>query len=226
MTDDFIKELAKINIGFEDTKGNFYSLKSYIKRIEGKYILIDKPSQDGVIYSVPTDQMINISINAKDGGVYLGESKVLDQETSALSGLWISYPHSVQHIQRREYFRVPLEFEAEIILYRDSSRRFKQIKRIILKDISGSGFSYISEKQLDPHHDAKCKIYLNDGPEPIISMCKNIYSKQTKVQGENKYLNAFIFDDIKEKDLEKIIKIGFKYQIELKKKGLDEDEDY
>ncbi|OGI22666.1 MAG: hypothetical protein A2287_08205 [Candidatus Melainabacteria bacterium RIFOXYA12_FULL_32_12] len=216
---DFIKELAKIDIEIEDKEHNFYSLKSYVKRVEEDRILIDTPSNNGVTYNIPVGQTISLGIHA-DGGIYLGESKVIDKELSTISGLWICHPYFTQHIQRREYLRVPASLEAELTVFIDRQKTEKKVYNIKTKDISGSGFSYTSNEPLDQYYDIECTIYINDSDnEPVISRCEHVYSKKITYNGEIRYINAFTFVDIKQKDVGRLVKASFKYQVELRKKG-------
>ncbi|EKE04207.1 MAG: hypothetical protein ACD_20C00097G0024 [uncultured bacterium] len=216
---DFIKELAKIDIEFEDREDKFYSLKSYVKRVEENRILIDTPSHKGTTYHIPIGQVISLGIHAQDG-IYLGESKIIDKELSSISGLWICYPYYTQHVQRREYLRVPLSIEAEIILFENIEKTKRRTQKIKIRDISGSGFSYFSTKPLLQYYDIECKIYLNDSDdEPIISRCEHVYSNKLTSDNETKYINAFAFIDIPQKDVERLVKASFKYQVELRRRG-------
>ena len=216
MTDiyDFITELAKIDVEFQDKNGRFYCLKSYIKRLEDNNILIETPTVKGISYNLPIGMKISITIFVDDG-VYMGESHVIGKELSSISGLLISYPVFTQQIQRREYLRVPLNLEVEMSFYLDKTR--KKIHKVRLRDISGSGFSYISYTPVGQYYDVTCKINLDN--DPIISRCEHVYTKQATIHEESKYIHAFGFVDITQKNVERIVKASFKYQVELRKKG-------
>lgn len=221
---DFLKELTRIEVEYIDKNDDYYSLKSYIKEIQDAKILIEPPYKHDIVYNVPVGQQITINLVAADC-VYSGESEVLGKELSSISGIWISYPHYVQRVQRREYFRVPLNLDADIIIYRDNKGNSKDTFRVNLKDLSGSGFSYLSKNPLINYFDIECRIYIDGRDfEPIISRCEHIYSNKIKENTGNKYNNAFSFINIQENDIGKIVKASFKYQLEQRKKALHKEE--
>ncbi|MFH0702499.1 MAG: flagellar brake domain-containing protein [bacterium] len=215
---DYIKELTKFELEFIDKNGNYHVLKSYIKSIDQDKILIFPPSHKNVTYNIPDSELINIIICTEDG-VYSGESKVIGKELSHTPGLWISYPYNSQLIQRREYVRVPLRINIDLIISENNTSE-TEIK-IMPENISGKGFCYISDSPLNNYYDIKCKIYLKDEPnKPIISRCEHIYTNPINIGGKSKYINAFAFIDINLKDVDRIVKACFKYQFEQRKKGL------
>jgi len=218
---DFIKELTKFDIEFKDDKGNFHSLKSYIKSIDEDRILIDTPSFKGKTYAIPDGQLVNILICAEEG-VFLGESKIIGREISSTPGLWLSFPLNSYNIQRREYLRVPLKLNITMSIYEDRSKSVKKEFTVISNDLSAKGFSYFSTEPLKNYYDIECSFYLDDGiDEPITSKCDHIYSTHQITAGRKiRYINGFAFVDIKNDLIERIVKKSFKYQLELRNKGL------
>ncbi|MDD3012771.1 MAG: flagellar brake domain-containing protein [Candidatus Gastranaerophilales bacterium] len=218
---DFIKELTKFDIEFKDDKGNLLSLKSYIKSVDEDRILIDIPSYKGRTYNIPDGQSVNILICSEEG-VFLGESNVIGKEISTIPGLWISFPLNNYNIQRREYLRVPLNIDMTMIIYEDRSKVIKKEFTIITNDLSAKGFSYFSSEPLKNYYDIECSFNLDDGiDEPITSKCDHIYSTHQITAGRKiRYINGFAFVDVEEKFIDRIIKKSFKYQLELRKKGL------
>lgn len=214
---DYIKELALLEIEYKDSEGKFNHLISYIKRMEEDRILIDSPHYKGTVYNMPVGKALGIGIHA-NAGINIGESTVIGKELSIISGIWISYPYNTQYIQRREYLRAPLDFEADITVFEDRDKTKTYTQKIKLRDISGKGLSYISPEPLLNYYDIECKIYLHNNKSFIFSRCEHIYSRPIKIKDENKYLNVFTFIDMKMKDIEKLVKLCFKYQLESKQK--------
>jgi c-di-GMP-binding flagellar brake protein YcgR len=219
---NFIEELTKISVEFQSENNEFHSLKSYVKSVQPDRILIDMPSNDGIAYKLPIGQPINIVISTTSGGLYLCKTEVIEIDPSHISGVWINYPYSVHYIQRREYFRVPLNLKAELIIFNDDNNSIKQEFIVNIRDISGNGFSFTADQPMIQYNDVECKIYI-DGAEgkPIVSKCRHIHSNKVEICDKNKYINAFIFLDISQKDVTRLVRAGFKYQIELKKKGFN-----
>jgi len=211
-----IHELAKFEFVFNDENEVPHRLRSYIKSLDEDRILVAPPvGHQGKVVPVRDNQKFKIIISTEDG-VYSGDSYVLSKEISQTPGLWISYPHNSRHCQRREYIRVPLNVDFELIIYRDSARTIQESNRFVTRDISGRGISFISDSLLDGYYDISCKIFLPDGHQPIESSCEHIYSKQ--MPDSSKYINALAFIDIDEYSSERIIKEVFRYQLEQRKK--------
>jgi len=218
---DFIKELTKIDIEYKDESGFSLSLKSYIKSVDEERILIDIPTYNGKNVNLPDFQPINILISSKEG-VFLGESNVIGKEISSTPGLWISFPLNNYNIQRREYFRVPLNIEVSMVVYEDRAKTIKREFTITTNDLSAKGFSYFSDEPFKNYYDIEYKFYLDDGiDEPITSKCEHIYSTHQIIAGRKvRYINGFAFIDLDPNSIERIIKKTFRYQLELKRKGL------
>lgn len=217
---DYLKLLQKIEIGFETNNNNYTSLKSYIKDMTDEAILIDPPNSQGVTYNLPVGQMINLIVYIPNNGLCIGESKIIGKELSKISGLWISYPLSSQIVQRREFLRVPMVCKLEISVFKDVNHSQKEEFNVLTKDISGNGLSYISDEPLNDYYDIICRINLNN--EIIEAKCDHIYSHLTFINNEPKYINAFTFVDIPQRDVRKLVQTCFKYQLELHKKGFIE----
>ena len=217
---DYLEVLKKIDIEFENDDGKYTSLKSYIKSMTEDGILIEPPTKNGITYNVPVGHPVNIIVNITNGGLCVGESKVIAKELSTISGLWINYPFNSRIIQRREFLRVPMPVLVEFSIYKDINRTEKEVFKVLTKDISGNGISYLSDSPLTDYYDIECKIYLDDDP-PIWLKCENIANHMILDQNkETKFIVAFKYIDIKSNDIKKIVNACFKYQLELRKKGL------
>jgi c-di-GMP-binding flagellar brake protein YcgR len=218
---DYIKELTKFDIEFQDENNNFYSLKSYIKSVDSDRILIDTPGKNGKNYNLKDGQSVNILIYSEEG-VLSGDSVVIGKEISSTPGIWISFPFNSYNIQRREYLRVPLNININMIIHTDRLKTDKKEFSVIANDISAKGFSYFSDEPLKNYYDIDCWFNLDDGiEENIFAQCDHIYSTHQIEAGRNiRYINGFAFHNIKPEFEERIIKKSFKYQLELRKKGL------
>jgi len=210
---DFLNELAQLDIEYIARDNKPYLLKSYIRRLEEHKILIAPPEYNGNAYNLPEGNMVGVGVHSEKG-VYLGECRVVGKDLSDIQGVWISYPTGMQVIQRREYLRIPLRLECQFIIYQDGFRKNKKVLNLYTRDISGSGFSCISDEPLPQYFDLEAKINFNDEENvPIVSRCEHIYSEIMVIDDERKCINAFAFIDIKQVDVERIVKASFKYQL-------------
>lgn len=219
---EHIKDLTRIEVEFEDENGSPLYLKSYIKAVEPQRFLVDPPVLNAVSYKLPVGQRINIVIR-KEGGVFSGVCEVTGLELSELSGFWLTYPYNSQYVQQREFVRVPLPAKVKMIISEDPQKTKIREFEITAKDISGGGFSYISAEPLNNYYDIETEIHLGDGfNEPIITKCEHVYSKPVDILGggKSKYMNALAFLDLPKNSVDRIVKACFKFQLEMRRKGI------
>lgn len=218
---NYIKELTKFDIEFQDENNEFYSLNSYIKSVGKDKILIDAPEKNGKSYNFKDGQAVNILI-CNEEGILSGDSVVIGKEISSTPGIWISFPFNSYNIQRREYFRVPLNIIINMIIYKDRLKNERLEFSVSANDLSAKGFSYFSDEPLKDYYDIECWFSLDDGiEENIYSQCDHIYSTHQIAAGRNiRYINGFAFVNMKEDFVERIMKKAFKYQLEQRKKEL------
>lgn len=218
---DFLQELEKIEVLFSDEQNNSYKFKSYIKVLESESMLIEPPATNAHLFTTKDNQEIQIILPSKEG-IYTGNCFLLGRSLSSLYGYRISYPHSTQFMQRREYLRINLNYELDFVVYADKDQTEKYEFKATSRDISGSGISYISEEPLMNYYDIYCTIHINDGGNPITIRCEHVDTRQIKVSNNIKYLNALAYIDISERDVERIVKECFKQQLKMRQiKNLD-----
>jgi c-di-GMP-binding flagellar brake protein YcgR len=212
---NYLSESKKIEVIYKDKAGIPYQLSSQINKLTEDRILIAPPSVKGKVINIEDGTKIKIII-CTEQGIFSGYSTVIGKKLyDEDMGLWISFPYNSQHCQRREYLRAPIHLEFELTIFKDKDRQEKIIKKYITKSLSGKGLNFISEDQLTDYYDIYCKILLNDNyNSPIESTCEHIYSKKTNIDGDHKYQHALAFSNISEHDIDRLVKICFKYQIE------------
>lgn len=227
----FIKELGKIDVEYnglpvEETEAashqtaRSYNFKSYVKNIESDYLIIDFLFYKGAEYNIPNGKPITVKFKEKSG-IYAGKCTVLGYDNSKLPGIKISYPTDIKFVQQREYVRVPLKLKAELVIFDETEVDDIQVEEIQLLDISGSGFSYVSEKPVKKHSKIIGIINLtNPAEKPIEILVKHVYSRTFIPAGKEMYKNAFTFEDLDEKSREKILKEIFLYELGQRKKGI------
>lgn len=219
---DFIKELGKIDVeysysGLEEDK---VTLKSYIKSIEADYILIDFLFHKKSEFVIPSGQWAKINFKNRTG-IHSGNCLVLGRDDrSTICGIKISFPQNVKFIQQREYVRVPLKLNIELVVFYDEEGSNIETFNASTLDVSGSGFCFVSDQPVENPFKVVAFVTLpSPNEKPIEVSLKHIYSRPFFVRGKERYKNAFTYDDIDEKLREKILKEILLFQFEMKKKG-------
>jgi len=222
----FIKELGKIDVicNYNDANSNEEddesTFKSYVKSVESDYLLIDFLFYKGVKYNLPLEKQITVNFKRKTG-IYSGTCIILGMDNSKLPGIKISFPTEIKFIQQREFVRVPLSLKTEIVFFPDSETEEVKIHEASTLDISGSGFCFVSDEPVKNKSKIVSIINFSDPKEkPVEVSLKYIYSRSFVSAGKERYKNAFAFDEISEKSRDKIIKEIFRYELEMRKKGI------
>lgn len=214
---NYIKELTKLELIYKDKNGVPRQLKSHVKSIDNHRLLIAPPEERGKAMDIPDGTKIKMII-CTDQGIFSGFANILEREISSTPGLWISYPYNNQHCQRREYMRVPIHVDCELIINRDKDRINKDIVKFKTKNLSGKGMNFFTDEHLGDYYDIQCKMFLKDNhDEPIEITCDHIYTKRVRMPEGKKYLHAIYFSNISDFDVERIVKACFKYQLETRR---------
>lgn len=219
---DFIKELGKIDISYNPTESKSEEhniiFKNYIKSVEDDYILIDFLFNKGVEYPILIGKQVDIKFKTSDG-VYTGNCEILGKDDkSAISGIKISFPQNIKHIQQREYVRVPLKLKTEIVIFFDENGEDITVFDTKTVDISGSGLCFITDEPIKKHVKSVGFVTLHIPEEPPIEISlKHIYSREFSANGKKRFKNAFTFIEIEEEAREKLLSEIFLFQLEMKK---------
>jgi len=218
---DLLKELKKIEVEFTDPASKkVYISKSHIKRLDDNTMLIDPPSINNIICNLEINQDIKIVVKNNEG-YFTGSCLIMGKELSSTSGIIISYPTNVKFNQRREYLRVALNLDVALHVLENSYNNSEKIIDIVTHDISGTGFSYISDEPLQNYYSILAKISLSEDNEQIETSCDHVYSKKFVTMNKVlKYKNALMYTCMNKYDNDRLIKAIFKFQLEQRKKGI------
>lgn len=215
---DFIKELAFFELEYIDDDDNYHCLSSYVKRVDEDSILISPPEKNRLVHNLTHNLKINQEVNIifkTEKGLLSAVSKVTGREIGTSSGIKLAFPSKSCISERREYARSDLQFRAEILKFTDNTYINCESFPVQTRNISGSGFCYISDQPLKGYYDIHCKIFIPGQDEPVFARCEHISSCKVKINnGEKAYNNALAFIDIAEDDLSRIVKECFRFQIE------------
>jgi c-di-GMP-binding flagellar brake protein YcgR len=213
------RDFKSFEVMFEKENGEPQKLFCNVKNI------------DNSIFVVESDNKVNKNIHAKvgdelklyiytDNGIYSAESKVLGvTKHDKLTEYVIDYPANSKHSQRREYFRAGLcvDFKMDIKLPEGSGSN-KHLDATT-KNICGKGMSYIADKPFIEYESIKIDLLFAE--KTIKTSTKLVYSKQIIIANKPKYVHAFTFTDISQREIDFIVKKCFLHQLEMRKQGKD-----
>ncbi|HOM02076.1 MAG TPA: flagellar brake protein [Acetivibrio sp.] len=186
-----------------------------------RIIYIAAPIKQGRIYPVGIGQKLEI-VFIKDDSLYEFNGKVIGREVRHnISLLRVEITSEIKRIQRRDFFR----FDCSIpVSYRivdkpgiyDNQRKFT---KSYTRDLSGGGVCIRLKERIETGQLLRCELSLNDFNK--VSFLGRVV-RLTEYDKENdvyKYEIGIKFEEIEEKDRERIISYIFQEQRRLIKKG-------
>lgn len=209
------RDFKSFEVTFVNEKGETQKLFCNVKSVDNHALVIESGNNLNKNVHADVNTALKLYIYT-DNGIYSAESKVIEvTKHDKLTEYVIDYPANSKHSQRREYFRADLtvDFKMDIKLPEGTSKHVDSTT----KNICGKGLSYIADKPF-PEYDS-IKIDLLFGEKEIKTAARLVYSKQIVVNNRPKYVHAFTFTDISQKDIDFIVKKCFLFQLEMRKKG-------
>ncbi len=182
---------------------------------------------DRIIVHVDNNKNHNVFAKVNDSvqmniytelGVYSASSKVLsiDKELT-ITKYEIELPEYSRHSQRREYFRADINVKF-LMNVTNMSNKTISIKGQT-KDICGNGMSYISDEAFSNYSNIDLALFFDN--RTVNLKVDLVYSRPQIVNSVcTKFINAFTFSEIAEKDIDFIVQQCFLYQLKLRKKAL------
>ncbi|HSA06094.1 MAG TPA: PilZ domain-containing protein [Candidatus Gastranaerophilales bacterium] len=210
--ENYFTDLATFKIEFLDANNEYHQFNSRIEKVFDDYVLI----QSSVSQEIPDNSSVNL-IFPKKNGVFIAQCAVMGKESGTQSGIKISFPYETETLERREYVRVPLKIRLGITYYPDENCVEKISYFTVTRNISASGLCYLYSEPIKDFYDLQCKIYIDDGDSnPIIARCDLAHSKKVMLNRQIFYITALKYLSISDKDVTRIVKECFKYQISRK----------
>ncbi len=209
------KDFKSFEVVFSDTNDELQKLFCTIKSIENNRIIIFANNEKNKNVSAKVGDDLKLYIYT-DNGIYSAVSKILLATNGIINTEYvITYPTNSKHSQRREYFRADmlLDFKMEIMI----NTELNQTSNITgkTKNICGKGMSFVSNK---PFPDCDfIQIELRFKEKTITTNAELVYSKQIVVDNRPKFIHAFTFTKISQKNIDFIVKKCFLHQLELRK---------
>ena len=202
------EDIKYIKVEYLDNNEASKIIKAFVKNINEQNIYASLKIDDEKLHiKIPQDIILNI---VGLDGLYTAPSKLKFIEYKEdFAYLTIENPENLEYHQKREYFRIGIEYDCVYIVNKMQipSKTF---------DISANGVSIIVPEQLVPEENAKLIINLNDFK--IQTEVKYIRSEKL----QNGYKLSFMYTKISENDRDKISQACIKYQLEMKKNSLQQ----
>lgn len=210
------KDLKSFEVVFTGQDGKPHKLYCSLKSIEPTTLVIDSNNRNNNDLYACTGDALDVSIYTENG-VYTASSKVISTESGLINTEYvIEYPYDTKYFQRREYFRAELAIEFTMKILLDPVKQDVWVVDSHTRNISGKGMSFMMNMQLPEYEMIYLELFF---PEKTIhTAARLVYSKPVFVSHQPKFIHAFNFLNITDKDTDFIIKKCFLYQIEMRKK--------
>lgn len=206
------KDFKSFEVSFFNSDNELQKLLCTVKSIENNKIILDANNQKNKNVFANVGDELKLHIYTENG-IYSATSKVLLFTKGVINSEYIiTYPANSKHSQRREYFRAEkaVNFKMEIL------GQETVVVDSVTKNICGKGMSYISNTPFPEYETIRITM---DFPEiSIETFASLVYSKQIVISNKPKFIHAFTFTNISQKDIDFIIKKCFLHQLDLRKK--------
>lgn len=188
-------------------------LNAQLIDLREKKIYISTPIYKGKRYFLSEGQNISIFFY-RDAGVYQFYAKVIKQANIDITTFIARPISSLQRIQRRSYYRLPIVIEVVI----EKKQNDKLVKlQCVTKDLSGGGIKAICNDELKEGENIKINFYLHKNNKitvdsRIVRVIKDVVTDH--------YELGIKFNKISQTNEDKIFAFIFEKQRLLRKKGL------
>ncbi|MCQ2788750.1 MAG: PilZ domain-containing protein [bacterium] len=155
-----------------------------------------------------------------ESGVYSSSSKVLQADIGILNTEYkIAYPTNSKHSQRREFFRADMQIEYTAkITPKDENEPVTMLEGKT-KNICGRGMCFVSTQEIPENYDF-IRVNLKFKEKEISPLASLVYSKPyIGMDNTQRYIHAFVFNNISQRDIDFIVKKCFLHQLELRKQS-------
>lgn len=210
------RDFKSFEVTFEDENGDNQKLFCNVKSVDNRAIVIEADNKVNKVQANVNDEL-KLYIYT-DNGIYSAVSEVLEATRhDKLTEYIIAYPENSKHSQRREYFRADLYvgFKMDIIFSTDSGSGMHI--DATTKNICGKGMGYVGDSPFPAYESIKLSLLFEE--KTVKTSARLVYSKQIIVHNKPKYIHAFTFTDISQRDIDFIVKKCFLYQLEMRKRG-------
>lgn len=211
------REFKSFEVTFEKENGELRKLFCNVKSVDNRSLVIESDNKVNKNIHAEVNDELKLYIYT-DNGIYFATSKVLEvTKHDKLTEYVIEYPSNSKHSQRREYFRADLTVDFKMnIKTLDGINKHADSNT---KNLCGKGMSYVADKPFPEYESIKIDLLFSE--KTIKTSARLVYTKQIVVVNKPKFIHAFTFTDISQRDIDFVVKKCFLYQLEMRKKGKD-----
>ena len=209
----FLKKSVRLELVYTDPAGVQSSFESEVKEIlDDKFLITHPKSKTANFDKVETFAKLNLIIYTEDG-VLSSNVNVLKKEHGQDKDTFISFPYNNKFCQRREDTRIPMHIDFELNI--SDGENIVEMYALKSKNISGKGIACITGDPLCDFKNAEIVLHLNSGV--ISAFCRKVYSEELSLNGNQAFVNGIAFTDIKDDDVNLIVKECLKFQLDSKR---------
>ncbi|XER13529.1 Flagellar brake protein YcgR [Sporomusa aerivorans] len=146
-------------------------------------------------------------------------TKLLAKQVNPLPIWVIAAPYNIKKIQQRSFVRIDLALPVQIRETADDQTGDQAVIDAVTKDISGGGVQIVTTRQWEIGD--KLLVTVNYPEIGVLTLNSEVVRVQQPQPDRVLFWVGVKFLDINEKDRGNIIKLIFKKQLELRRKGLD-----
>ena len=145
---------------------------------------------------------------------YALETTIVQRMASPVSLFILELTDSVFKVQRRSFVRVPAMFPLTFETVTEEG--LSELHKAMMLDLSGGGMQFLTEKKVGNDAVLYAHVVLPNGDLRIPARV----SRSEKTDDGKRYLISVEFDDIAERERDRIIRCVFDIQRAMRKKGL------
>lgn len=210
------KDFKAFEVVFTDKDQQQQTLFCTVKSIENDRIVLDSNNQSNNNIFADADDELKLYIYTENG-IYSATSKVLTVSKGLVNTEYvISYPANSKHSQRREYFRADMPVDFQMRITSDTPGKDSVVIKGTTRNICGKGMSYVSGEHFPTYSSIDLHLIFPD--KTVDTTATFVYAKQIVVGSHPKFVYAFVFNNISQKNIDFIVKKCFLHQLDLKKR--------
>jgi len=189
--------------------------RTRIEDVGERVISIGAPFERGEV--VPLREGTKVKITFWDEvSAYSFVAKIMQRIAVPIHMFVLELPDSIAKVQRRSFVRVPVLFQ--IMFQTVTMEGLSDSNKGTMLDLSGGGMRFMTEEQVENRSLLYAQIALPNGDLQIpVRVCRVEKVEDSKPQ---RYCVSVEFNEILERDRDRIIRFVFDIQRTLRKKGL------
>jgi len=187
--------------------------RSRIEEVNETTFSVGAPMEQGELVPLHEKTKVRLIFWDKESA-YALETKIIKRVSVPIALIILELKGNLVKIQRRSYFRVsaryPLTYQTVI------RREYGDPYKATMLDLSGGGMRFLTEEPLNKKVLIYVQVALPNGDLRIQAQVRRV----EKTEDGKRYVVSVEFDDITERERDRIIRCVFDIQRAMRKKGL------